>query len=315
MINKIDIYRIGTGDSVYEVYKSNKIGDGTHSVVYMGRCIGTKKINRDDKIVAIKKINLLKLTPSNMKMLNSEINIINELFECDHPNVIKYYDIIDDIDTIYIIMEYCENGDLSKQLVGKPLKYGYIKNYFRQIINAIQFIHNKNIIHRDIKPKNILIANNKKTIKICDFGFSKHYDKKKMNMTLCGSPLYMAPEIYKKNGYFESVDIWALGIIFYEMVYGYNPFFECNDISLLSEVIMTEPIVFLDERQDCINLLKQMLDTNDKTRISIEKLCQHDWMTNNDDNEDLSNDNLYRNKNISQKQYIYEEQNLFIMDE
>jgi len=273
---------------MYEIFKSMILGSGTYSIVYMGRCIGSKienKIIREDKLVAIKKINMRKLTYNGSKMLTTEINIMKELIDSNHPNIVKCYDIINDLDVTYIVMEYCDGGDLSGLLIGKKFKDTYIRYYFGQILNGIKFLRQNKIIHRDMKPKNILLSSDKKEIKLCDFGFAKHIDSSiKRVTTICGSPLYMAPELYKNESYTESVDVWSLGLILFEMVFGIHPFADCNDVESLTVSIIKNDI-YVGENKDvdekCLNLLKLMLKKHEFERITIDDLFEHDWIKHN----------------------------------
>lgn len=285
-INKIDIYRISSHESMYEIFKSTILGTGTHSIVYLGRCICSKtenKIQHPEKLVAIKKINMRKLSQNSKKMLETEIDIMKELITKEHPNIVKCYDIIDDLDVIYIIMEYCDGNDLSSLLIGKQFKDKYLRYYFGQIINAIKFLRDNKIIHRDMKPKNILLSSNKKIIKLCDFGFAKHVDTLKRITTICGSPLYMAPELYKQESYTESIDIWSLGIILYELVFGYHPFAKYNDVESLSISVVKNDIYVgenTEVNQNCLNLIKLMLKKHEFERIAIDDLFEHVWIKN-----------------------------------
>ena len=300
-ISGINTYKIGSDKSLYEVYKSKKLGSGTYSVVFLGKCIGenAKNIERPDKLVAIKKVSISKLSTSGAKMLVTEVGIMKEIINKSHPNVIKCYDIIDDIDVIYIITEYCDGGDLSSLLIKKPIKYDFIKYYFQQIISAIMYLHKNKIIHRDIKPKNILVTEKGKVLKLADFGFAKHLDSFKRTLTVCGSPLYMAPEIYQKIGYTESVDVWALGMILYEMIFGNHPLTDYDDPKLLANSIITNDIHIPENKyvsKNCIDLLKKMLKRSESERIPIDELFCHKWIQEKYDISELSDDSIYRDE-------------------
>jgi serine/threonine protein kinase len=285
-VNKIDIYRISSESTTYEIFKSSVLGIGTYSVVYLGRCISSKnkeKILRIDKLVAIKKINIRKLTQNSSKMLTTEIEITKEMILNKHQNIVECYDVINDLDVTYIIMEFCDGGDLSSLLVGKPFKNLYLKYYFGQIVNAIKFLRENTIIHRDMKPKNILLSNDKKILKLCDFGFAKHNNSLKRVTTVCGSPLYMAPEIYKNESYTESVDVWSLGIILFEMVFGVHPFAKYNDVESLSASIVKNDIHIGKSNEvsdECLDLLQRMLQKYEYNRINIDDLFVHPWIIN-----------------------------------
>lgn len=179
-------------------------------------------------------------------------------------------------------MEYCEDGDFSGLLTGKPLKYEYTKYYFGQIVSALKYLNDKNIIHRDIKPKNILVTNNGRTIKLCDFGFARHSDGLKKVMTMCGSPLYMAPEIYQKIGYTVSVDVWALGIVLYEMLFGVHPLKNYNDPKKIADSVTNIDIIIPYNingiEPECIVVLERMLQRREIDRIQITELFSDNWM-------------------------------------
>lgn len=292
-INIINIYRIMSVDSIYEVFKSNVIGTGTNSIVYLGR-----KLNTNES-VAIKKINISRLSISGFQMLVGEIEIIKEIMKYKNDNILKYYDVIENNDVIYIITEYCENGDFTHILTGKPIKQKIVKFYLKQLINAMMFLKNKHIMHRDIKPSNILVFNDEKTLKICDFGFAKHYDNSEKNITMCGSPMYMAPEIYKKIGYSDSIDVWSLGMIFYEMLFGLHPLSDFNDITKISDSLLSDDPINIPQYplidNKCCNLLKRMLDTNFETRIKLDDVAIHSWIA--DDDVDFT-EIVYEEKDI-----------------
>lgn len=291
----MDTYKINGNNFTYAICK-NKITEGGYSTVHIGKC---------DKMhtpLAIKKINKMKLLANGIKMLSTEIEIVKEMMKHTHPNVVSYYDIIDEINTLYIVMEYCDGGDLSSLFIKIPLKYEYVKYYFSQIVNALKFLTEHNIIHRDIKPKNILLTDDKKIIKLCDFGFAKHHDGMTRITTMCGSPLYMAPEIYKHMSYTRTVDIWALGLILYEMLYGYHPLSKYNDPLKLANSVTTDDIFIpleMNINNNCIDLLKQMLTRNSSKRIDFENLFQHPWILecNSSIIENFNINNLYVDDN------------------
>lgn len=275
----IDTYKISSNDSSYEIYKIKKLGEGTYSSVCLGKCIIGKN---KGELVAIKKIVKSTLSNRGLSMLTSEIEILKEIIKFSHLNIVTCYDIIDDIDVVYIVMEYCQGGDFSEILNKRPLKYKFIKYYFNQIVEGLKYLNDRGIMHRDIKPKNILITNNKKTIKICDFGFAKRNDKIKRVYTMCGSPLYMAPDIYKKTGYNETIDVWSLGMILYEMIFGSHPLESWDDPKKMVQSITTKdieiPITNNEIEFECIELLQQMLKRNENDRITIEKIFEHNWL-------------------------------------
>ena len=122
-----------------------------------------------------------------------------------------------------MILEYQENGDLSKFLNKKPLKEMYAKKYLKQLADGLKYLLDNNILHRDLKPQNILLTDDY-ILKITDFGLARYYQQDNMITTICGSPLYMAPELLKNDKYNIKSDIWSLGVIIYQMVMKNHPF-------------------------------------------------------------------------------------------
>lgn len=282
--NKLVIYKV----SCYDIYKNHKLGKGNYSEVFLAKCNDQEKINKygiKDGLVAVKKISISNLNAKSIKKIRDEIQVMDIIKKNPHPNIVSCYDVIDDIDTIYIIMEYCSDGDLNKYL-GCPLPEKKVKLYFKQIIEGLEYLHNNNIIHRDIKPKNILLTNNKKNIKLCDFGLSKITNGLTRVNTICGSPLYMAPEILNQKEYNNTIDIWSLGIIVYEMLYGYHPLNDCKDLEDLKNFINNDQIKIPKENcenqisNDCINILSMLLEKS-SNRVNLNQIKNHNWLKNN----------------------------------
>lgn len=184
IIGKSNNYRIDT---------KKILGRGAFSVVYLGTNIDTQEK------VAIKKISLNKLTNKEIDVIDREIKIVTKLIKLSNPykNIVTYYDVIKSNTIIFIIMEMCPDGTLSSLLV-KPMKEKFTRYYFKQILDSLNSLQELNIVHKDIKPDNILIFNDYRTLKICDFGFSQDFKElDNDNQLICGSPIYMAPEMFQ----------------------------------------------------------------------------------------------------------------------
>ena len=284
---------------IYEIYLNKIIGKGSYSNIYMGRIIDKKIISAKSltsDIIAIKKI-------QTNKMINDEIDIMQKIMKIGNicNNIIKCIDIIEELNYIYIIMEYCIDGDLSN-IIGKPIKENIVKYYFSQLVNALYYLNKNNIIHRDIKPKNILLKNNKKDLVLCDFGFARIKTIRRVK-TICGSPLYMAPELLEQKTYTDIVDVWAIGMILYEMIYGNHPYKDCKDIDDLKEFskksIIIPPIhnTNINVSYNCIDLMNQLLEKEEKRRITLDNLFNHPWIKDTYNNTDA--DYEYKNIDIS----------------
>lgn len=221
-----------------------------------------------------------------LERLNIELSIIKLLMKNPHDNIIYFYDVIETNKYINIIMEYCPAGTFEEYLKNNDLSEENTKYFFKQIIDGYSHLNNLNIMHRDIKPANLLLSNDN-IIKIIDFGFSKYATSILLNKTLCGTPLYMSPELLIKNEYNMNSDIWALGILLYEMVYGYNPYAKCDSIDMLIDKIKNHDLNFnLKNKQNnlislnLLNLLKSMIEKNNIKRININSIVNHLWFKN-----------------------------------
>tara|TARA_B110000914_G_scaffold225104_1_gene244858 strand:+ start:442 stop:1764 length:1323 start_codon:yes stop_codon:yes gene_type:complete len=248
-----------------------RIGKGSFSTIH-------KCFDSNNNVFALKKIDIDRLKDKNV--VKNEFNIMRKL---SHINIIKVFDLIVDEkqNNVYIFLEYFEYGDLGKYLSGNTLEEKHVNNFSIQIKNGLQYLYKQNIIHRDIKPQNILVSNDK-ILKIIDFGLSKSITiNEEMMDTICGSPLYMAPEIIKTKNYTIKSDIWSFGVIIYEMIYGYTPFRATNIYTLINLIDKYE-IKFPKGKISfkCIDLLKKMLVKEPNNRIDWDNLFVHDWFIN-----------------------------------
>lgn len=268
----------------FEFSRNNIIGKGATSIVYIGKYLGIDNdILKYGTSVAIKIINIKNINQKTKEVLNEEISIM-QLFKYNyHPNIIKCFDIVEKTNEILIIMEYCDSGDL-RNLLKKPIKEKYAQYYFCQLANGLKFLEKLCIIHRDIKPKNILITNNKKTLKIADFGFAKKLSNHQLSETICGSPLYMAPEIFNNTKYNNQIDLWSIGMILYEILYGFHPLANCKSVPELKnrlelDIIEIPPKFTKNNVSDnCIDLLHKLLEKKVINRITWSDFFNHPWV-------------------------------------
>jgi serine/threonine protein kinase len=271
------------------IYFNKKIGKGSFSRVYKGY-----KVGLPDKLYAIKK---MEYDPDNQR-LKQEIEVMKNI---SHPNIIKLYDVIYEEDSMYLILEYCKNGDLSKYLKNRPLKEEYAQKYLRQLVSALKYLISKNIIHRDLKPHNILVNDNYE-LKISDFGFARYFDKNTLVDTLCGSPLYMAPEIMKNKNYTIKSDLWSVGIILYEMLTG-NPPYKVKTIYNLIKSIDQNNINLpkkISISNECNDLLFKLLVKEPEDRIEWEDFFDHPWLSLNFTTESMIVENKMIDFSMSQ---------------
>ena len=236
--------------------------------------------NETKELFALKTIEKRKImtTYGKLDIIYSEINIHSKL---SHQNIIKLYNMYEDDETINIIMENAPNGNLY-QLIKKE-KNGFSESkafdYFIQVINAVYYLHSNHIIHRDIKPENLLLCEDNK-LKLCDFGWAKELSLENRS-TFCGTMEYMAPEIVGSENYDYSVDIWSLGILLYELLFGHSPF-KGNNTNNIIQNIKSHELNYDDKNKkiskSCKDLIQKLLNINPQKRIKIKDILEHPFI-------------------------------------
>ena len=259
------------------IYTKKSIGKGAYSTVYKGYDTET------DKVVAIKSIAKHGLSPKVLGLIKNECELLSGL---NHQGIIILQGNVETLDHLYFIYEYCPGGDLATVLqdIGK-LSEKQAQKYAIQLASALGYLKTKNIVHRDIKPGNLLLSADRQVIKIADFNFARILKSNDLAETLCGSPLYMAPEIInsakaKTGGYTTSSDLWSVGIVIYEMVYGTTPYHSAKSVIELAKMIETERPVYNDivVSSSCNDLLEKLLQKDPEKRISWKGFFGHPWV-------------------------------------
>ncbi|XP_073995094.1 serine/threonine-protein kinase MARK2-like isoform X17 [Rhodnius prolixus] len=246
------------------------IGKGNFAKVKLAKHVPT------GKEVAIKIIDKTQLNPSSLQKLFREVRIMKML---DHPNIVKLFQVIETEKTLYLVMEYASGGEVFDYLVlhGR-MKEKEARAKFRQIVSAVQYCHQKKIIHRDLKAENLLL-DSEMNIKIADFGFSNEFTPGNKLDTFCGSPPYAAPELFQGKKYDgPEVDVWSLGVILYTLVSGSLPFDGSTLRELRERVLRGKYRIPFYMSTDCENLLKKFLVLNPAKRASLETIMKDKWM-------------------------------------
>ena len=255
--------------------------------ILTGRIVAIKSFNKKNIINEASKNKILYETNLMRGLCHPSVTKILETFECE-----KY---------MLIIMEYISGGNL-QNFVKKRRKLceKTAKILFRQIIQGIRYIHSRGIVHRDIKLENILLDLNN-IIKICDFGVGKLIKPNTILKDQCGTPVYMAPEILKGNGYKGfPVDVWSAGVALYIMLSGTLPFNKDKDHDLEYSILNNNIKEIKDISDEGNNLLKNILEKDPNKRYTCNQILEHPWLNSNlidDENPDLDYNNNIKNVN------------------
>ncbi|EIT75267.1 Serine/threonine-protein kinase [Aspergillus flavus] len=303
----------------------DEIGRGSFATVYQG--VHTKSRT----YVAIKSVNLSKLNKKLKENLSSEIHILKGLY---HPHIVALIDCHETTSHIHLVMEYCALGDLSlfikrrdtlgdhrytQDMIAKypnprggALNEVVVRHFLKQLASALKFLRDRNLIHRDIKPQNLLLCPSPSSyrsgvaqvvpfkgcdesfspatgleslpmLKIADFGFARSLPSTSLAETLCGSPLYMAPEILRYEKYDAKADLWSVGTVLYEMVVGKPPFRATNHVELLRKIEKGEDrIKFPEENpasEQIKSLIRMLLKRNPVERMNFSDFFDCDTIT------------------------------------
>ena len=201
------------------------------------------------------------------------------MYKIHHPNVVKLFGHFEDDKFCYFLMEYIGKGNVYNLItkdIKKRLSTQMVASVIKDVISAVFFLHNMDppIIHRDIKPENVLLTDNM-IAKLTDFGWSNYIEEDEVRKTVCGTPIYLAPEIIKQQGHDEKVDIWCIGVLLFELITGHVPFLG-NDLDTLKRNILNLRIAWpKDINPDAKNLISQILKLDPKQRISLEQMLKH----------------------------------------
>ena len=285
----------------------NIIGKGSYGNVYLGK----NKIN--NQYYAVKVISKAQLQSKVVyQYFNNEIYILKHI---NHPNIVKYISLIDKKKEYWLVIEYCNGGSLVKALkyhitkYNKPVPENIVRHFIKNILTAVIYLNNKNIIHRDIKSDNILLhydneedllSNNfiKAKIKLIDFGFARYLDENELAGSLVGTPMYMDPNVLKtflesksrvvQGFYDQKVDVWSLGILTYELLIGIVPFMSKDIKGLFQNVNKRDFYIPKEEKRDFylseygIKFIDKTLNIDPNLRPLPSELINDPWINNED---------------------------------
>lgn len=289
-----------------------RLGSGSFATVYKGAKVaesqglgGSPSPPNDASVVAIKAITRTseKLTKKVLENLEMEISILRTY---RHPNIVCLHDVQKTERHFYLILEYCAGGDVQKLIRTRKsgrLSERLARRLMRDLSAGLKFLWGQELIHRDIKPQNLLLTgplpldeahdvskldadeemrrktnfpSDKFALKIADFGFARHLQTASLAETLCGSPLYMAPEILQHHRYDAKADLWSAGTVLFEMIAGRPPFHGENHIDLLRNIQRKAVRLPADVRvsKECVNLLRLLLNRNPLSRAGFKEFFE-----------------------------------------
>jgi serine/threonine protein kinase len=259
----------------YKICYDREIGKGLSGSVY----VATKKFDETES--AVKIIKRASLSNDSIQSIANEIGALKIL---NHPNIVKLYDVFEDRRCFYIVMELIRGGELFDRITRKIY---YLEKDARElckiILSAIKHCHDNDIVHRDLKPENLMMASetNDTDVRIVDFGFAVRDNGSNLNGVM-GSPLYMAPEIWRGETYGKGVDMWAFGVIAYILLCGYAPFNHENQ-DKLARLIKSGKYEFHSDHwknvsEEAKEFVSHILQVDVSTRLTVDQALHHKWV-------------------------------------
>ncbi|KAG2453193.1 hypothetical protein HYH02_002517 [Chlamydomonas schloesseri] len=252
------------------------LGSGSFAIVWKARHTTT------GTLAAVKEVLTDRLNKKLLESLESEIATLRRL---KHANIVGLLDLFKEPGKIFLVLEYCGGGDLAQYLRHRgPLGEASCRYLLRHLAEGLKVLRAHNIIHRDLKPQNLLLSDSgpSPTLKIADFGFARSLQPAGMAETLCGSPLYMAPEVLQLARYDAKADLWSVGTILFELLAGRPPFQGANHLQLVQNIERGDAVlpdaVARTLTPGCRQLLHQLLRRNPVERISHDELFAHPFL-------------------------------------
>ena len=246
-----------------------QLGKGSFSTVYRGRRVFT------GQMVALKVIPIAKKSAAELNALRSEITILRRL---DHPNIIALLDVVETASELTVVTELAQGELLEALLEDGALPAAVVRSVAAQLTRALAYLHARGVMHRDLKPQNVLVAAGGR-VKLCDFGFARDIPAVLMT-SIKGTPLYMAPEMFKCSAYSPSADVWGLGVLLFEMAKGAPPFYAADLAALVARVVSEEVDVDAEAGfpEALRGFLKLCLVKEPAARATWAALLEHPWL-------------------------------------
>ena len=277
--NWVNVLKKATGyTNLLDIYNiKQKLGKGKFGLVKLG-------INKETKQkVAVKIMNKNNMDSSDLELVRTEIEILKI---CQHPYIIKLYDVFENIDYIYIIMEHCSGGDLFSFIKSRNfmLKEEKVVVIMYKLCKAVYYVHSYGIAHRDIKPENVLLTEESEDadVRLLDFGLSKIVGPNQKCTEPYGTLTYCAPEIILDKPYLKTVDSWSLGVMTYLMLSGSLPFSGKDEHEIAKNVVYSKvdfekKPIWKEISKEAKDFISKLLEKDLKKRIEMKAALEHPW--------------------------------------
>ena len=281
---------------IYEIDNETPLGSGSFSLVKLG----VHKITKEK--VAVKIMDKIKMNTSDLELVRTEIEILKI---CQHPYIIKLYDVFENIDYIYIIMEYCSGGDLFSFIQKRNfmLKEEKVVVIMYKLCKAVYYVHSYGIAHRDIKPENVLLTSESEDadIRLLDFGLSKIVGPNQKCTEPYGTLTYCAPEIILDKPYLKTVDSWSLGVMTYLMLSGSLPFSGKDEHEIAKNVVYSKvdfekKPIWKEITKEAKDFITKLLEKDLKKRIEMKAALEHPWFRKFNLQNEIDDNNVKVNK-------------------
>ncbi|XP_047537020.1 serine/threonine-protein kinase D1 isoform X1 [Vanessa atalanta] len=260
---------------LYRIHPDEVLGSGQFGIVYGGLHRATARP------VAIKVIDKLRFPTKQEAQLKNEVAILQNL---SHPGVVNLERMFETPERIFVVMEKLK-GDMLEMILSHEkgrLTERITKFLVAQILVALKHLHEKNIVHCDLKPENVLLSSDETfpQVKLCDFGFARIIGEKSFRRSVVGTPAYLAPEVLRNKGYNRSLDMWSVGVIVYVSLSGTFPFNEDEDINeqIQNAAFMYPPTPWREISAEAIDLINNLLQVKQRKRLSVDKCAAHAWL-------------------------------------
>ncbi|PZC76788.1 hypothetical protein B5X24_HaOG204105 [Helicoverpa armigera] len=240
-----------------------------------------RSASRPSRILVVQVIDKLRFPTKQEAQLKNEVAILQNL---SHPGVVNLERMFETPERIFVVMEKLK-GDMLEMILSHEngrLTERITKFLVAQILVALKHLHEKNIVHCDLKPENVLLSTDEEfpQVKLCDFGFARIIGEKSFRRSVVGTPAYLAPEVLRNKGYNRSLDMWSVGVIIYVSLSGTFPFNEDEDINeqIQNAAFMYPPTPWREISAEAIDLINNLLQVKQRKRLSVDKSVSHAWL-------------------------------------